>query len=170
MAVRTSEPSAVRRYSPGGMPVSALRAGLLCLLLWAPAPGPAYAAEPQSEPGKVLSREELREHHRQLREATPEQRLELFRSLPSEKREQIRRTHRRWKQLKPEGQERLRKNFRRWREFSPGQRHQLKEQYRRWQELDPDQRRRLREELRAHRRWPGRGQPHLRPQRPSSDR
>ena len=161
--MRTSEPSPVRWNSHGGMPVSALLAGLLCLLLWVLAPGPAYAAEPQSEPGKILSRKELRE-------ATPEQRLELFRSLPPEKREQIRRTHRRWQQLQPERRERLRKNFRRWRELSPGQRHKLKEQYRRWQELDPNQRRRLREELRAHRRRPGRGQPHLRPQRPSSNR
>ena len=170
MAVRTSEPTPVRRNSHGGISLSALLAAFLWLLPWALAPDPAYAAEPQSEPGKVLSREELREKYRQLREATPEERLELFRSLPPEKREQIRRTHRRWKQLKPEGQERLRKNFRRWRQLSPGQRQNLKEQYRRWQELDPEQRRRLREEIRSQRRRPGRGQPHRRPQRPSSNR
>jgi hypothetical protein len=65
-------------------------------------------------------------------------------SMPSEKKELLRRRMRRFKELPPEEQSLYQERFQQWQRLSPQEREQIRENLKRWQELSPEEKNRMR--------------------------
>ena len=124
-------------------------AALLCLLILASSPSPAVAADSEQDERIELwnsltssEREELRRRYRQLQGAPPEQREELRRRLQ------------RFRNLPAEKRQQMRQSYRQWKELTPERRARLRQNFRRWRELSPGQRRELTDQYRRWQRLP----------------
>ena len=92
-------------------------AALLCLLILASSPSSTLAADSEKD-----------------------ERIELWNSLTSDEREELRRRYRQLQGATPEQRQELRRRLQRFRSLPPEKRQQMRQSYRQWKELTPERR------------------------------